>query len=444
MRKKNIVILGAAGRDFHNFNLCFRDQEEFNVIAFTATQIPDISGRRYPTSLANGKKMLYPKGIPILDEADLPEIIKKNRVEEVFFSYSDVSYQYVMNKSALVNALGADFTLLGYDRTSLASSKPVISICAVRTGCGKSQTARYIYRLFREMGKKVVAVRHPMPYGDLEAQRVQRFAALEDLEKHKCTIEEMEEYEPHIAAGNIIYSGVDYGDILREAEKEGDIILWDGGNNDLPFYKSDLKIVVTDPLRQGHEVSYYPGEANLILADLVVINKMDSAKPDAVMALKENIRRLAPRAAVVEADSVLKLQGEIKGKKVLVVEDGPTTTHGGMTTGAAHVAAERYGAAEIIDPKPYAVGRIIETYTKYPGIGKGILPAMGYGKEQVKDLEETINRVPADLVLSGTPIDLARVVKVNKPIVRVGYELSVRKGFDGIIEKAVRERLFPK
>lgn len=444
MKKRNMVILGAAGRDFHNFNLCFRDREEFNVVAFTATQIPDISGRRYPPSLANKTKILYPEGIPILDEADLPSIIRDNQVEEAIFAYSDVSYQYVMNRSAKVNALGADFTLLGYDKTSLASVKPVISICAVRTGCGKSQTARYVYRLFREMGKKVVAVRHPMPYGDLEAQRVQRFAALEDLAKHRCTIEEMEEYEPHIAAGNVIYSGVDYEDILKKAEKEGDVILWDGGNNDLPFYKADLKIVVTDPLRQGHEVSYYPGEANLILADLVVINKMDSARPEAVAALKENIRKLAPKALVVEADSALKLQGEIKGKRVLVVEDGPTTTHGGMTTGAASVAAERYGAGAVIDPKPYAVGRIKETYKKYPEIGKGILPAMGYGEEQIKDLEETINKTPADLVLSGTPIDLGRIIKVNKPIVRVGYELAVRKGSEGIIERAVKEKLFSK
>lgn len=441
MKRTKVIIMGAAGRDFHNFNVCFRDREEYDVVAFTATQIPDISGRKYPAGLSNKTKNLYPGGIPIFEESELAGLIKKHSVDEVVFAYSDVPYGYVMNRAALVNSLGADFRLLGYDKTAIPSVKPVVSICAIRTGCGKSQTTRYLYGLFKEMGKRVVAVRHPMPYGDLEKQKVQRFAAMDDLEKHKCTIEEMEEYEPHIAAGNIVYAGVDYEAILREAEKEADVILWDGGNNDMPFYISDLKIVVTDPLRQGHEVSYYPGESNLIMADVVVINKMDSAGEAEIKALKENIARLSPRASVVEADSKLTVNGNIKGKRVLVVEDGPTTTHGEMKTGAAMVAAERNGVKEVADPKPYAVGKIAYTYTKYPGIGKGILPAMGYGDEQRADLEETINRVPADLVLSGTPIDLSRIVNVNKPIVRVGYELLPRKGSEKVLGEIIKRLL---
>ncbi len=442
MERKRIVIMGAAGRDFHNFNVCFRDNEAYEVLAFTATQIPDIAGRMYPAVLANEKKSLYPNGIPIYEELQLPDLIPSLRVDQVIFSYSDVPYGYVMSRSALVNALGADFVLLGYSSTAVQSVKPVISICAVRTGCGKSQTTRYIYGIFRGMGKKVVAVRHPMPYGDLAQQRVQRFTDIADLERHKCTIEEMEEYEPHIAAGNVVYAGVDYEKILREAEKEADVILWDGGNNDMPFYRADLKIVVVDPLRPGHEESYYPGEANLRMADVVVINKMDSAAAADIETVRRNVSRLAPSAAVVEADSSLTVGEEIRGKRVLVVEDGPTTTHGEMGTGAAKVAAQRYGVAEIVDPKPYAVGKIADTYRKYPRIGQGILPAMGYGDSQKRDLEETINRIPADLVLSGTPIDLSRVVKVNEPIVRVGYELAVRRGSEGVLERAIRDRLF--
>jgi len=440
MTRKKVLIMGAAGRDFHNFNTYYRGNEEYEVVAFTATQIPDIDGRKYPAELSGN---LYPEGIPIYDESELANLIKENNIEEVVFAYSDVPYKYVMNKSALVNALGADFTLMGYNRTKIKSTKPVISICAVRTGCGKSQTTRFVYDIFKDMGKKVVAIRHPMPYGDLVAQKVQRFAALSDLEEHKCTIEEMEEYEPHIAAGNVIYSGVDYEAIVRTAEDTDnpDVILWDGGNNDIPFYDSDLKIVVVDPHRPGHEENYFPGEANLIMADIVVINKMDSAKEEDIAILKENIKRLAPNAKVVEADSELSVDGEVKGKKVLVVEDGPTLTHGEMKYGAAAVAAKRFGA-EMVNPRPHAVGKIAATYEKYTGIGEGILPAMGYSDEQKKDLETTINNVEADIVLSGTPIDLGRIVKANKPIVRVGYELKARAGFESIIADAVKEKLF--
>ncbi len=443
MTRRRILIMGAAGRDFHNFNTFFRNNEECEVVAFTATQIPDIDGRKYPAELS-GK--LYPQGIPIYDEADLPKLIKDLNVEEVVFAYSDVPYNYVMSKSALVNALGADFTLLGYDKTKVKSTKPVISICAARTGCGKSQTTRFIYDIFKKMGKKVVAIRHPMPYGDLVAQKVQRFAEIKDLEFHKCTIEEMEEYEPHIAAGNVIYSGVDYEAIVREAEKdvagEPDAILWDGGNNDFPFYDSDLKVVVVDPLRPGHEVSYYPGEVNVCMADVIVINKMDSATPEDIETVKANCKRLAPNAVVIEADSTLTVDGDIKGKKVLVVEDGPTLTHGEMKIGAAAVAAKRAGVAKMVDPRPFAVGKIAYTYEKYPNIGEGILPAMGYGDEQKKDLETTMNAIEADVVLSGTPIDLGRVVKSNKPIVKVGYELSPRGNGAEELEKIIVSKLF--
>lgn len=441
--KKKVIIMGAAGRDFHNFNMVYRTCESTEVVAFTATQIPDINDRKYPAELAGP---LYPNGIPIYDEADLPRLIKEYQVDEVVFAYSDVSYKYVMNRSALVNALGADFKLIGYGKTKLKSSKPVISICAVRTGCGKSQTTRFVYHIFKKMGKKVVAVRHPMPYGDLVAQKVQRFAEVADLDRHHCTIEEMEEYEPHIAAGNIVYSGVDYEAILRTIEETDnpDAILWDGGNNDMPFFDSDLKIVVVDPLRPGHEENYYPGEANLRMADVVVINKMDSATPEGIKIVKENIKRLAPNAKVVEADSELFVSGDIKNKTVLVIEDGPTLTHGEMKIGAASTAAKRFGAKKIVDPRPYAVGKIKYTYEVYPNIGEGILPAMGYSAEQKKDLETTINNTPADIVLSGTPIDLSRLIKCNKPIVRVGYELKCRPGFEDVIEKAIREKLFAR
>ena len=441
MSKKRVIIVGAAGRDFHNFNTYFRDNEQYEVVAFTAAQIPDIDGRKYPPSLA-GK--LYPQGIPILEEARLAELIEKHDVDEVVFAYSDVPYSHVMSLAASVNAMGADFILMGGKRTTLKSTKPVISICAVRTGCGKSQTTRYVYDIFRKMNKRVVAIRHPMPYGDLDAQKVQRFASIKDLDEHHCTIEEMEEYEPHIVAGNIIYSGVDYEAIVRAAEEHDnpDVILFDGGNNDMPFYHADLKIVVVDPLRAGHEVAYYPGEANLRMADVVVINKMDSASPEQVKVVKDNIHRIAPAAKVVEADSELTLDGEIRGKRVLVVEDGPTLTHGEMKIGAAMVAAQRMGAGEIVDPRGHAVGKIAETYLRYPNIGWGILPAMGYSDQQKKDLQATINSIDADVILSGTPIDLKRIITVNKPVVRVSYELKPLQGGLGILETAIQQRLF--
>lgn len=441
MVQKKVIIVGAAGRDFHNFNTYFRDNNEYEVVAFTATQIPDIDGRKYPPSLA-GK--LYPDGIPIFEEAQLAELIKKHDVDEVVFAYSDVTYSHVMSISAMVNALGADFVLMGCKTTMIKSTKPVISICAVRTGCGKSQTTRYIYDIFRKLDKRVVAIRHPMPYGDLDAQKVQRFATLKDLDEHRCTIEEMEEYEPHIIAGNVIYSGVDYEAIVRTAEERDkpDVILFDGGNNDMPFYHADLQIVVVDPLRAGHEVAYYPGEANLRMADVVVINKMDSANQKQLKILRDNIHRIAPDATVVEADSKLTLDGEIKGKRVLVIEDGPTLTHGEMRFGAAMVAAERFGAGEVVEPRHHAVGKIAETYLKYPNIGEGILPAMGYSDQQKLDLQATINAIDADVILSGTPIDLTRIISVNKPVVRVKYDLEPRQESLGLLEKAIQQRLF--
>ena len=441
MVQKKVILVGAAGRDFHNFNTCFRDNNEYEVVAFTATQIPDIDGRKYPPSLA-GK--LYPDGIPIFEESRLAELIKKHDVNEVVFAYSDVPYSHVMSISAMVNAMGANFVLMGCKTTMLKSTKPVISICAVRTGCGKSQTTRYIYDIFKKLNKRVVAIRHPMPYGDLEAQKVQRFATIKDLDDHHCTIEEMEEYEPHIIAGNVIYSGVDYEAIVREAEERDnpDVILFDGGNNDTPFYHADLKIVVVDPLRAGHEVAYYPGEANLRMADVVVINKMDSANQRQLKILRDNIHEIAPDAEVVEADSELTLDGEIKGKRVLVIEDGPTLTHGEMRFGAAMVAAERFGAAEVVEPRHHAIGQIAETYLKYPNIGEGILPAMGYSDQQKQDLQTTINAIDADVILSGTPIDLTRIISVNKPVVRVKYDLKPRQGSLGLLEKAIQQRLF--
>jgi predicted GTPase len=425
MTKRNVIIIGAAGRDFHNFNTYFRGNDLFNVVAFTAAQIPDIEGRNYPTVLAGE---LYPEGIPIYAEEDLPELIKKMNVDECVFSYSDVSYHHVMAVGALVNAAGANFNLMGPKDTQIKSTKPVISVGAVRTGCGKSQTSRRIIEILMEKGLKVVAIRHPMPYGDLAAQKVQRYAELSDLEKHKCTIEEMEEYEPHIVRGNVIYAGVDYEAILKEAEKDPDgcdVILWDGGNNDFSFYVPDLQVTIVDPHRPGHELSYYPGEVTLRLADVVVINKMDSADAAGIQAVRENIAQVNPTAVVVDADSTLDMDDPsvVKGKKVLVVEDGPTLTHGGMKIGAGTVAAQKYGAAELVDPRPFIVGRLQETFDIYPEIGV-LLPAMGYGEKQLKDLEATINATECDGVVIGTPIDLNRIIKINKPNTRVYYNLE--------------------
>lgn len=418
----NTIIVGAAGRDFHNFNMVYRDNDRYNVVAFTAAQIPDIAGRKYPASLAGS---LYPKGIPIHVEADLEKLIKKHDVEEVVFSYSDVTYEHVMSIGSRATTAGAHFKILSARDTMIESSKPVVSITAVRTGSGKSQTTRKVANLLQAMGFKVAAIRHPMPYGDLAKQKVQRFASIADLKKHKCTIEEMEEYEPHIVNGTTIYAGVDYAAILEQAEKEADIILWDGGNNDMPFYKPDLNIVVADPLRTGDELGYYPSEANLRMADVVVINKIDSADPMDVNELRHNIRTINPKAQIVEAASPLIVErGEqILGKRVLVIEDGPTLTHGEMEFGAGTVAAEKYGAAELIDPRDWAVGTIKKTFETYPEIGI-LLPAMGYGEQQIKDLTATINKVPCDLVVIGTPIDLKRVAKFKKPSVRVQYELQ--------------------
>lgn len=419
---KKVLICGAAGRDFHNFNVVYRNNPDVEVVAFTATQIPDIDGRVYPAQLAGSR---YPNGIPIHNESELANLIKKHKVDEVVFSYSDVTHTHVGQIGAIAQAAGASFTLLSPTATMIKSTKPVVSICATRTGCGKSQTTRAVSDALTAMGKKVVAIRHPMPYGNLVEQRVQRFATTEDLKRHNCTIEEMEEYEPHIDRGRVIYSGVDYEAIVREAEKEADIILWDGGNNDTSFYKSDLEIVVVDPHRVDHELTYYPGNTNFLRAQILVINKMDSADPKMVAKLEENIRKHNPNAVVVKANSRLELDKPelIKGKNVLVVEDGPTLTHGEMKFGAGIVAAKKYGAGRLVDPRPWTVGTITQTYQKYPNIGT-LLPAMGYGEQQVHDLEETINRVECDVVISATPIDLSRIVKINKPLVRVGYELE--------------------
>ncbi|HOK23114.1 MAG TPA: cyclic 2,3-diphosphoglycerate synthase [Candidatus Hydrothermia bacterium] len=421
MRKK-VIIMGAAGRDFHNFNLFFRDNEEYDVVAFTATQIPDISGRKYPAELA-GK--LYPNGIPIYHEDELDELIKKYEVDFVVFSYSDVSHTYVMNRASKAMAAGANFMLLGPKSTMIKSSKPVISVCAVRTGSGKSQTTRRVAEILKSFGKKTVVVRHPMPYGDLVRQVVQRFASHEDLEKHQCTIEEREEYEPHIDRGNVVYAGVDYEKILRQAEQEADVILWDGGNNDLPFFKPDLHIVVADPHRPGHEVTYHPGETNLRMADIIIINKVETAYPEDIEIVRENSRAVNPKATIIDAASPIYIENgdAIKGKKVLVIEDGPTLTHGEMAYGAGYIAAEKYGAADIVDPRPYAAGSIKETYEKFSQL-EVILPAMGYSQKQLKELEDTINAVPADLAIVATPINLGRILKLNKPHVRVRYELQ--------------------
>ena len=425
MPKNNVIIIGAAGRDFHNFNTYYRHNEKQNVVAFTATQIPDIEGRKYPTELAGER---YPQGIPIHAEEDLEKLIADLSVDDCAFSYSDVSYQHVMSVSARVQAAGANFVLLGPRATMVESSKPVVSVCAVRTGCGKSQTSRRIIEVLMDKGLKVVAIRHPMPYGDLVAQRVQRFADLSDLEKHKCTVEEMEEYEPHVVRGNVIYAGVDYEAILREAEKDPkgcDVILWDGGNNDFPFYKSDLHVTVVDPHRPGHELRYYPGEVTLRIADVVVINKMDSADGAGIQTVRKSIASVNPDAIVIDAVSKLDMEDPsvVKGKKVLVVEDGPTLTHGGMTIGAGTVAAQKFGATGFVDPRPFIVGRLAETFEKYPEIGT-VLPAMGYGEEQLRDLEATINNTQCDGVVIGTPIDLNRIIKIDKPNTRVYYDLQ--------------------
>ena len=422
MSRIKVIILGAAGRDFHNFNCVYRGNEAYEVVAFTATQIPDIDGRKYPAELAGD---LYPDGIPIEDESNIVELIQKHEADMCVMAYSDRSYEQVMSLASVVNAAGADFTMLGERLTQVKSTKPVISVCAVRTGCGKSQTSRRICEILRKAGKKVVAIRHPMPYGDLVAQRVQRFAEIGDLAKHKCTIEEMEEYEPHIAAGGVIYAGVDYEAILREAEKEADIILWDGGNNDTNFYKSDCHIVVADPHRPGHEKSYFPSETNVRLADAVIINKEVEAEFENIELVRDNIREINPKAVIIDAASPLTMEGDVDlaGKKVLVVEDGPTLTHGQMAYGAGVVAAMRMGAEELVDPRPWATGKLAETFEIYPEIGT-LLPAMGYGDEQVADLEKTINAVECDVVVIGTPIDLNRIVKIKKPTVRVQYELQ--------------------
>jgi predicted GTPase len=431
------VIMGAAGRDFHNFNVFFRDNEAYDVVAFTATQIPDIAGRAYPPELAGD---LYPRGIPIVPEEDLPELIEEKGVERVVFAYSDVSYDYVMHRAALANAKGADFVLMGWRHTALKSSKPVVAVCAVRTGAGKSQTTRRVAEILTAAGKRVAVIRHPMPYGDLTRQAVQRFAGYEDLNAAACTIEEREEYEPHLARGNVVFAGVDYEKILRAAEAEADVVLWDGGNNDTPFYVADLHIVVADPLRPGDGLEYYPGEANLRMADVVVINKIDSAKAEDVDVVKRNVAAVNPGAVVVEAESPVTADdpAAIAGKKVLCVEDGPTLTHGGMSFGAAVVAAKRAGAAELVDPRPYLVGSLKKTFEDYPHIGP-LVPAMGYGDDMVADLEATINATPADVVVAGTPIDLGRLIKADKPVVRVQYELKVVG--EPTLEDVIRGRL---
>ena len=422
MTRTKTLIMGAAGRDFHNFNTLFRNDKTRQIVAFTATQIPYIVGRTYPKELA-GK--LYPKGIPIHDESELESLIAKHKVREVYFSYSDVPYTVVMSRGSRVQTAGSDFILPDPLPTMLKAKKPVVSVCAVRTGCGKSQTTRAVAGFLKDRGVKVAVVRHPMPYGNLNEQRCQRFETIDDLKRHKCTIEEMEEYEPHLNEGFLVFAGVDYADILKAAQKEADVVLWDGGNNDLPFFKPDLHIVVTDPHRVGHEKSYYPGEINARMADIFVINKEDSAHPDNVRALEQSLKELNSRAKVVHANSKLTVAqaDKLRGRRVLCVEDGPTLTHGEMTFGAAVIAAKRYGAAQIVDPRPWVKGTIKETFDKYPKIGT-LLPAMGYSEEQIKDLSETIDRVSCDVVLIGTPIDLTRLIKINKTALRVGYDLE--------------------
>ena len=425
MNKRKVIIIGAAGRDFHNFNTYFRNNEYYEVAAFTAAQIPDIAGRAYPAALA-GK--FYPKGIPIYEEKDLPRLIKELNIDECVFSYSDVTYQKVMATGAIVESAGASYSMLGPKDTQVKSVKPVISVCAVRTGSGKSQTSRRVIEILMAKGLKVVAIRHPMPYGDLVEQKVQRFAEIADLARHKCTVEEMEEYEPHVVRGNVIYAGVDYEAILRAAEQDPkgcDVILWDGGNNDFSFYQADLGITVVDPHRPGHELTYYPGEISLRMADVAVINKMDSADAAGIQTVRKNIAAVNPGAIVVDAASTMDVDDPsvIKGKKVLAIEDGPTLTHGEMKIGAAVVAAQKFGAASFVDPRPYTVGKLSDTFKTYPNIGV-LLPAMGYGEQQLKDLEATIDRTECDSVVIGTPIDLSRIIKINKPFTRVNYNLQ--------------------
>ena len=425
MRIERVLIMGAAGRDFHDFNVVYRDDPSVEVVAFTATQIPGIADRRYPPELAGER---YPTGIPIRPEAELETLIRDLKVDTVVFAYSDVSHEQVMHAASRAMAAGADFSLLGPARTMLESTRPVVSVCAVRTGCGKSQTSRYVARALEAQGLKVAVVRHPMPYGDLVAQRVQRFETHADLDRHETTIEEREEYEPHLDAGRLVFAGVDYEGILRAAEAECDVVIWDGGNNDLPFYRPDLAIVVADPLRPGHELRYHPGEANLRSADVIVINKVDSATPEALATVRAGIEASNPRAQVVEARSSLVLEGgEIRGRTVVVVEDGPTLTHGGMTYGAGVVAAKRFGAAEMVDPRPYATGELAATLAKYPELER-LLPAMGYGDKQIHELESALEAIPADIVLAATPIDITRVLTVSKPVVRVRYELEPISG----------------
>ena len=434
MERKKVVIMGAAGRDFHNFNCLFRDNPAYEVVAFTATQIPDIEGRTYPASIAGS---LYPQGVPIRPEAELEALVREQDVDEVWFSYSDVSHEEVMHLGSRVVGWGAHFGICSATRTMLPSSRPVVAITAVRTGVGKSQTSRYISRILRDLGKRVVAIRHPMPYGDLSRQACQRFAGYSDLDLHECTIEEREEYEPHIDNGFVVYAGIDYQQIHEKAEREADVILWDGGNNDTPFYRPDLHIVLVDPHRPGHELAYYPGETNLLLADLVIVNKVDTATPENVELVSENARRVNPRAQIVKCRSAILVDNPelIRNKRALVVEDGPTLTHGGMTYGAGWFAAQNAGAAEIVEPVPFAVGSIRETYESYPN-ARRILPAMGYGTEQMRELEETINRADADVVVEGTPIDLKRVLNVNKPVANVRYELEELE--PGVIREMVR------
>jgi predicted GTPase len=434
---RRVIIMGAAGRDFHDFNTYWRDDPAFEVVAFTAAQIPDIAGRVYPPALAGPR---YPQGVPIYPEEQIAELIRDRAVDLVALAYSDLPYEVVMHKGALVNAAGADFCMLGWQHTMLKSSKPVIAVCAVRTGCGKSQTSRAVVKLLRAAGKKVAAVRHPMPYGDLGRQICQRFATLADLDTYRCTIEEREEYEPHIAAGNIIFAGIDYEAILRAAERDADVILWDGGNNDMPFFKPNLFITVVDPHRPGHERRYYPGETNLRMADVVVVNKVDTARKKDVEIVLANIRATNPQAKVIMANSPVRVAEpkQIRGKRVLVVEDGPTVTHGEMSYGAGYIAARKYKARKIVDPRPYAVGSIKKTFAQYTHVSE-VLPAMGYGEKQVRELQRTINAVPCDLVLIGTPIDLGRMLKINKPALRVRYELEERRG--GQLAAAVRQIL---
>lgn len=436
--KQKILIMGAAGRDFQNFNIYFRNNNNYNVVCFTATQIPYIDNRNYPAELAGS---LYPEGIPIYPEEQLTQLIKEHQIDTVVFAYSDVDYGYVMNKGSEVMSAGANFMFLCPKETTIKSIKPVISVCAVRTGCGKSQTTRKIMEIIKQTGKKVVAIRHPMPYGNLVQQKVQRFAAYEDMNQAECTIEEREEYEPYVSRGFVVYAGVDYEAIVREAEKEADIILWDGGNNDFSFYKADLKFVVVDPLRAGDELKYYPGEICFRTADVVIFNKMDSAEEEKVNIICRNLAKFNPYARKIYADSELVINTPklIQGKKVLAIEDGPTTTHGGVKTGAATVAAQRNGAAELVSAKEYAVGEIKKTFDRYPEVGK-LLPAMGYSEQQIKDLQETINAVPCDLVVSGTPIDLTKLVTINKPLVRVQYNLQERKG-SLTVEQVIKEFL---